>query len=119
MNSLAIKRIVDRQKVTLANLELLESLRILKRYFPNQYKRKIIELADNQRDFYFDYIDGKYVIPKGFSIKCSAFLDDVSFKSYFKAMEFMVISVLNGRSTKETSRCEDLNCEYCDNRLID
>lgn len=117
MNNLAIKRIVNRQKTTLKNLELLESLRVLKQYFPSQYKRKVIDLGNNQRDFYFDYINGKYVIPRGFSIKCSTHVNKVSFENYFKAMEFIVISILNGRTKEETSECEDLNCEYCDNRF--
>ena len=110
-----MRMIADRQKIAFKNIELLESLRILRIYFPDKYKKRVDEWERKMSKFYNYFCDKKkiYEISLSFSPNCGTFFNNKKFKSEFKAMEYSLINALNGRCTTVANQCKDSKCRIC------
>lgn len=109
MRNVEMDMIVKKQKETVKNLELLELLRIRKRYFPMRYEQSVYDLARKHNEF---IILGRSVF-LSYSGSCGAEHDEITFKTEFEAIEYSLISSLNGRETNTTLAFDDRECSIC------
>jgi|SRR5690625_272099 len=118
MRMIDVKMIVERQKETIKNLELLELLQTRKLYFPRRYKKTVVELAERHSQFItiFEPFNNKVYL--SYSGNCGTLYNERVFKTEFAAIEYALISSLNGRKTQTEYTCRDVTCDICSSFLV-